>query len=384
MAESARNLSLLKTETELFADSKTAFEALESGRVLSGPAGTALEEFLRTLPCVVYECSTTGEVLSVSENITDLLGFECKDLVGRAALWGKCIFPQDRDAFRRKISDLDKLTNVRLIHRLVTRSGFPIWVNHGIQKATRNGNRVLRGCLLEVGENLTEPEPGQSAVERFVHKLGNHFTLLHVVLGSLRRVLPISRETDVLHETVERTIELTRSFSQYSQRPTCWLESIDMIQLLEQALLRVKPILAENGVSLRSHWAEESLKAGSVAGDPFLLEVAVGHILQNALEATSEGDTVTIEAWIEIDRAACPILYICVRDTGTGIEEERVRQLWTPFFTTKDGHEGLGLNMAQRFVEMHGGFLQLGSEMGKGTEVAIALPAHSKTGPDYD
>jgi signal transduction histidine kinase len=279
------------------------------------------------------------------------------------------------------MSDLDQFTTVRLVHRLVTRSGFPVWVNHGIQKAMRNGNHVLRGCLLEVGENLTEPEPGQSAVERFVHKLGNHFTLLHVVLGSLRRVLPISRETDVLHETVDRAIELTRSFSHYSQKPSCWLESIDMIQLLEQALLRVKPALAEKGVCLRSRF-EESIKLGSVAGDPFLLEVAVGHILQNALEATSEGGVVVVEAWAEIDRAARAILYICIRDTGTGIEEEGLRQLWTPFFSTKEGHEGLGLNMAQRFVEMHGGFLRLGSELRKGTEVTIALPAKSKSDPD--
>ena len=380
MAESARNLSLLKTETELFPDVKTGFEALESRWVASETAGAALEEFLRTLPCVTYECSFSGELFSVSENITDLLGFERKDLVGRASLWGKCIFPQDLELFRKKINDLDQLTNVRLVHRLVTRSGFPVWVNHGIQKAMRNGNRVFRGCLLEVGEDLTEPEPGQSAVERFIHKLGNHFTLLHVVLGSLRRVLPISRETDVLHETVDRAIELTRSFSQYGQKPSCWLESIDMIQLLEQALLRVKPALAEKGVCLRSH-LEESIKLGSIAGDPFLLEVAVGHILQNALEATSEGDTVTVEASAETDRAARAILYIRVRDTGTGIEQENLRELWTPFFSTKEGHEGLGLNMAQRYVEMHGGFLRLSSELGKGTEVAIALPANSKTRP---
>jgi PAS domain S-box-containing protein len=376
MAESARNLSLLNTGSKLFPDVETALGSPESGRISSETAIGILEEFLRTLPCVIYECSASGEVIFVSENITDLLGFERKELVGRTSLWGKCIFPQDLELFRKKMNDLDQANEVKLVHRLVTRSGLPVWVNHGVQKVTRNGNCVLRGCFLEIGESLTELESGQSAVERFVHKLGNHFTLLHVVLGSLRRVLPASRETDVLHETVDRAIELTRSFSQYSQKPSCWLESVEMIQLLEEALLRVKPAFAEKGVFLQSH-LDDSMKLGCVAGDPFVLEVAVGHILQNALEATTPGGKVTVEAWIETHRAARAMVYVRIRDTGVGIEEESLGQLWTPFFSTKEGHEGLGLNMAQRFVEMHKGFLSLASELGKGTEVTITLPANS-------
>jgi signal transduction histidine kinase len=211
-------------------------------------------------------------------------------------------------------------------------------------------------------------------VERFVHKLGNHFTLLHVVLGSLRRVLPQSREAEVLHETVDRAIDLTRSFSEYNQKPSCWTESLDIIQVLQGAIIRVQPSFQEKGVNLEEK-IDVSVEKIAVSGDPFLLELALGRVLQNALEATGEGGTVRLEAKAEMGRASHPAVYIGVKDTGPGIEEENLHQVLAPFFTTKEGHEGLGLTMAGRFVEMHSGALQVMTKPGKGTEIAITLPA---------
>ena len=375
MADSARSFSVIRPKATTLAQ---AVEVKESYKSAPLPDAVAFpEEFLRTLPCVVYQSATSGQLTFISENVTELLGFDPKELLGGTTLWEERVFPQDLDLLRQVLKDLDQVRSVTVIHRLLNRWGLPVWVNHGLQKVSTDQGHIFRGCLLAVGEELKVRELGETAVERFVHKLGNHFTLLHVVLGSLRRVLPASRETDVLHETVDRAIQLTRSFSEYNQRPSCWLESVEMIQVLEEAGMRVKPAFMEKQVLLQERF-DASLDTVAVSGDPFLLELAIGHILQNALEATPQGGKVGLEAWADSSHGARTVVRIRVHDIGAGIEEENLCQVWTPFFSTKEGHEGLGLTMAHRFIEMHCGVLSLTSQLGKGTEVDLSLPAGSK------
>ncbi|HWP59962.1 MAG TPA: ATP-binding protein [Candidatus Acidoferrales bacterium] len=360
-----------------FAESKNISNDNES--LLSRVASFA-EEFLRTLPCVVYQASDSGRLTFISENVSSLLGFKPEELIRDGGLWQDRIFPQDAEAFRQSLRDLDHVRSVSLVHRLVNRWGLPVWVHHGLHKIAESEGHIVRGCLLSIGEELKVRELSQSAVERFIHKLGNHFTLLHVVLGSLRRVLPASRETDVLHETVDRAIQLTRSFSEYNQRPSCWLDSVEIIQVLAEALMRTKSAFAEKQIALEER-IEPSLAAVTVSGDPFLLELAVTHLLQNALEATPPGGKVFLDAWAEAFHAGRTVAKLRIRDTGPGIDEESLRHIWTPFFTTKEGHEGLGLTMARRFAEMHCGVLHLTTQLGKGTEVSLSVPAVSKSRP---
>ena len=61
-------------------------------------------------------------------------------------------------------------------------------------------------------------------------------------------------------------------------------------------------------------------------------------------------------------------------DQGLGIDERGLSKAFLPFFTTKAEHNGLGLTMANRFVNMHGGSLTIKSTVAVGTEVKILLP----------
>jgi signal transduction histidine kinase len=155
------------------------------------------------------------------------------------------------------------------------------------------------------------------------------------------------------------------------------LESVETLQVLEGALIRVQPIFLEKGVALEER-IDVSLEKVFVTGDPFLLELGLAQILRNAAEATMAGEKVSMEAWAELDPESYPNVRIRIRDKGVGIGEDNLHQVCTPFFSTKDAHEGLGLAMALRFVEMHRGFLQLSSQVEKGTEVNITLPATSQ------
>jgi len=66
------------------------------------------------------------------------------------------------------------------------------------------------------------------------------------------------------------------------------------------------------------------------------------------------------------------------RDTGCGMSEETIEQLWTPLFTTKAKGMGFGMVICKRNVEAHGGKITLESALGKGTTITVELPTNLK------
>jgi signal transduction histidine kinase len=63
-----------------------------------------------------------------------------------------------------------------------------------------------------------------------------------------------------------------------------------------------------------------------------------------------------------------------IKDDGCGIPARELDQVTLPFFTRKQGREGLGLTLAARLLEMHGGSLRIESQEGWGTKITILLP----------
>jgi signal transduction histidine kinase len=125
---------------------------------------------------------------------------------------------------------------------------------------------------------------------------------------------------------------------------------------------RARPIDAAgtDGVSLET------------VGDPDAIKEALLNLLFNALDATARGGTVSVHA-----RRAGSFALVEVRDTGEGIDRENLERLFEPFFTTKPPGQGtgLGLALAYRACERHGGRLVAASEgRGRGACFTLELP----------
>ena len=113
-----------------------------------------------------------------------------------------------------------------------------------------------------------------------------------------------------------------------------------------------------------------------VAGDAELLRVAIVNLLMNAIEAMTGGGR--IDVTISRDDMAV----IDIRDTGPGIPSEIRDRVFEPFFTTKTRGGGLGLPIAQRTADVHGGSLDLEAPPGGGTRARLKLPVHAQ-GPAH-
>jgi signal transduction histidine kinase len=108
------------------------------------------------------------------------------------------------------------------------------------------------------------------------------------------------------------------------------------------------------------------------AVDHFRLEQVFRNILENALAACP--DPVRVEvACSEVRLAGRPALRVAVRDNGPGLGQEQRRRIFEPFYTTKTKGTGLGMAIAKRIVDAHGGEIAAGTAA-PGAEIVITLP----------
>ncbi len=99
------------------------------------------------------------------------------------------------------------------------------------------------------------------------------------------------------------------------------------------------------------------------------------NILMNAVQAMPEGGTISVQTLYKKSEDEVEIIFI---DTGTGMSEDVLSQVFQPFYTTKDKGLGLGLNIVHKIVKEHGGYIALSSEEGKGTEIKLSFPINPK------
>ncbi|WP_313029312.1 XrtA/PEP-CTERM system histidine kinase PrsK [Massilia alkalitolerans] len=114
-----------------------------------------------------------------------------------------------------------------------------------------------------------------------------------------------------------------------------------------------------------------------VMADHERLERVVGHLIQNAIEATPRTGSVTIRLAAEGSRALVEI-----RDTGEGMSEEFIRErLFTPFDSTKSAGMGIGAFESREYINELGGSLEVRSSPGGGTTFRVMLPLHQQDMP---
>ncbi len=130
----------------------------------------------------------------------------------------------------------------------------------------------------------------------------------------------------------------------------------------------------------------------TVSADPTQMHQVLMNLVVNARDAMPNGGTITISAQnlyidesyarMNIEAKVGSYIVVTIADTGTGIEPEVIERVFDPFFTTKEVGKGtgLGLSTAIGIVKNHGGFIQVSSELGKGSQFKVYLPSTRKKG----
>ena len=119
--------------------------------------------------------------------------------------------------------------------------------------------------------------------------------------------------------------------------------------------------------------------------DKNMISQVIENIVINARQAMKKYGKIFVEAKnIKIDPAENnkmkegDYVAISIRDEGEGILKENIKNIFDPFFTTKKDGTGLGLSVCYSIIKQHNGFIEVNSEIGKGTEFIIYLPVFKK------
>lgn len=111
-----------------------------------------------------------------------------------------------------------------------------------------------------------------------------------------------------------------------------------------------------------------------IPGDIDRIRQVLWNIISNAYKAMKPPGTITVKTF-----ANDMFTTVAISDTGTGIPEDKLSEIFAPFFTMRQGGTGLGLAISQRIMEEHHGRIEVDSELNKGTEFRLLFP--SKTTP---
>jgi len=172
---------------------------------------------------------------------------------------------------------------------------------------------------------------------------------------------------DRLHRLLQQLIDLMHGHEIVLSR-----SSINAQDLVQQAVAAVLPKATARSITVTCHLAEAPLP---LEVDAQRCRAALEYLLDNAVKFNHEGGTVSVEVVGTSD-----MVEIRLRDTGIGIPPEELEKVFQPFYQIDrrlnrafEG-AGIGLTLARRYVELHGGSLQLSSEVGAGTTVVAAIP----------
>jgi two-component system, chemotaxis family, chemotaxis protein CheY len=244
-------------------------------------------------------------------------------------------------------------------------------------QAAANLNRVR---LLE--ERLASER--LSAMGRMIsalaHDLRNPMTAIKGYAGMIDEFdLPRDREKECARFVIEESdrmgamIEEVLDFAR-GERPRLEVAPIALSDLAARVHRLVEPALRAKGVSFRAELAY----GGPIVVDADRLQRAILNITSNALDVTEAGGTLTFSSSL----APTGGVEISLQDTGPGIPQELQARVFEPFFTHgKARGIGLGMAIARRIVEEHGGVIELQSEPGRGARFTLRLPhAHPAAG----
>lgn len=179
----------------------------------------------------------------------------------------------------------------------------------------------------------------------------------------------ITSETERLSSMVEELLDFSRI---QGGRFTLVKTRIDLLAELGEAVLIYTERARRDGIELIY---DEPEMVSFVFGDKNRLKQVFINVIDNAIKYSDFGDTVTISVG-EQPRCIC----VTVKDTGCGISKEDLPKIKTKFYKanlTRRG-SGIGLAVADEIVTLHGGTLQVESELSVGTTITIKLPVSTK------
>ena len=211
--------------------------------------------------------------------------------------------------------------------------------------------------------------------------------LLNHVAGDDEHVRQILQN---MNDAIKRADTIVSGLQQFAQPSDLEVKAENISAIAEQSLALVKHELGTHRITVDTEWTRD---LPSLWLDPNKIEQVLVNVFMNAIEAMPQQGTLTVRTFAKQldteDVDALPkdkgpqflvgqtVVVVQIDDTGSGIPEENLAKVFEPFFTTKPSGRatGLGLTVARKIVELHGGRITVRNRDEGGTSVTILFKA---------
>ncbi len=336
---------------------------------------------VENFPDMIFEFNSAGRITYANPSALATLGRELADFATLPR--GAVAHPDDVAASIAKVDAIAAGGGTgRLVHRLLTRDGTPVWVaSCGTRyvKASGEVHVIAQShdltAELALQEQLREAQK-MDAIGRLAGGVAHDFNNLLTVIGGYASVLEgtlqgaAATAAHEISDATARAAALTNQLLLLSRRQLSQPSVVDLnaaIRGIEPILRRTLPERLELELSL-----DPDLPAIEI--DPPYVDQVMLNLTLNARDAIPGSGTLRIETR---PGQGGRFAHLVVSDTGQGMDEATRARAFEPFFTTKPLGSGTGLGLATTYgiVRQCGGSIALESEPGSGTRVEISLPA---------
>ncbi|MFV0266526.1 MAG: ATP-binding protein [Draconibacterium sp.] len=179
-----------------------------------------------------------------------------------------------------------------------------------------------------------------------------------------------------LIEEVDRINEILQGLLSFARPNSLKPENIDVELLINQVIQLLNSTAKKKNILIDFQYHAEGKY---ILADPGQLKQVFINIIINGIQAISGEGIVLIaveekDNHHEKDSVKAKDLFIIISDSGCGIPDKKLDQIFDPFYTTREDGTGLGLSISYGIINKHGGDIKIESEEGRGTVVTISIP----------
>ncbi len=241
-------------------------------------------------------------------------------------------------------------------------------------------NRELESQIGQLDKKATL---GELSAE-LIHDLNNPMSVLRGYIGLLEdsltqaspeQSLEQQREfLEIIKNQIEKCVKLTRNFLDFARSPSENWSDENVNDLIVDTIFVLRVRLQKQNIEIQTK-LDPDVPRTLVMATP--LQQTIYNIISNAADAMAEkksGHLVVATSTEELNGQNC--VKIIISDNGSGIAQDTIEKIFTPFFTTKDKKKGTGLGLAisKRVVDQHKGLIEARNKPDGGAEFAIHIP----------
>jgi two-component system cell cycle sensor histidine kinase/response regulator CckA len=346
-----------------------------------------------SLPGLFYVLDEAGKLIRWNKNFQEVAGYSAEELANKNAL---DFFGEDRELVSNRIQEVFHAGSASVEAKMVTKSGaFVSFMLTGV-RMVMNDKPYLVGVGIDISERKRlEDQLRQSQKMESIgtltggisHDFNNILTAI-IGYGSLLRMKmtdddPLRHNVDQILASANRAASLTQGLLAYSRKQVLNPQRVN----LNEIILKMERLLARligDDVEFKCILTDKDV---TVLADAGQLEQIMMNLVTNARDAMPGGGYLYVETQrVGLDEVTAkahdvrkPGTYalILVTDSGMGMDQQTQERIFDPFFTTKDVGKGTGLGLAMVYgiIKQHNGFIEVESEVGRGTTIKIYLPA---------